>query len=65
MKTTTKITLFPQLTKKGYPLKLRITFNRKSSYIGLKYYLSRTEKAKYWNSDTKTLIPLFHLPVLY
>ena len=55
MNTTAKVILFPQLTSKGYPLKLRITQKRKSSYISLKYYLSKTDKARYWNSDTNEL----------
>lgn len=55
MNTTAKIILFPQLTTKGYPLKLRITQKRKSSYISLKYYLTKTDKARYWNSDTNEL----------
>jgi integrase/recombinase XerD len=55
MKTTAKVILFPQLTKNGYPLKLRITQQRKSSYISLGYYLTKTDKARYWNSDTNEL----------
>ena len=37
MNTTAKIILFPQKTKKGFPLKIRLIQNRKSIYIGLKH----------------------------
>ena len=55
MKTTAKVILFPQMTKNGYPLKLRITQQRKSTYISLSCYLTKTDKARYWNHDTNEL----------
>ena len=50
-----KVILFPQSTNKGYPLKIRIIENRKPSYIGLKFYLTESQKLKYWNDNKKEL----------
>lgn len=47
--TTAKVILFPQQTKKGFPLKIRIIQGRKSFYIGLNYYLTENQRLKYWN----------------
>jgi len=55
MNTTAKVILFPQPTKQGYPLKIRIINNRKSIYIGLKYYLTESQKDRYWNDTKKEL----------
>jgi len=50
-----KVILFPQSTNKGYPLKIRIIENRKPTYIGLKFYLTESQKQKYWNDNKKEL----------
>jgi integrase/recombinase XerD len=55
MNTTAKVILFPQSTNKGFPLKIRIIQNRKPSYIGLKLYLTESQKQKYWNDKKKEL----------
>lgn len=54
---TAKIILFPQKTSKGFPLKIRITQNRKSEYISLKYYLTSSQIEKYWSRKKKELRP--------
>lgn len=51
MNTSAKLILFPQPTKKGYPLKVRIIQDRKPVYIGLKFYLTDSQKQKYWNES--------------
>ncbi len=53
--TTAKIVIFPQQTKKGFPLKIRIIQNRKPTYIGLKYFLTENQRLKYWNATKKEL----------
>lgn len=55
MNTSAKLILFPQSTKQGYPLKIRIIQGRKPVYIGLKYYLTDTLKQRYWNSTKDEL----------
>lgn len=45
-----KLIFFPQPTKKGFPIKIRITQNRKAHYINLKYYIPVNQKDRYWNS---------------
>ena len=45
-KATAKLVLFSQKTKKGFPLKIRITKDRRSKYIGLKHYLSKSDKVR-------------------
>jgi hypothetical protein len=52
MNTSAKVIIFPQETSKGFPLKIRIIQNRKPKYIGLKFYLTKSQKDKFWN-DTK------------
>jgi len=56
MNTTANVILFAQSTNKGYPLKIRITTNRVHTFIGLKYYLTDSQKKKYWNDTKKVLI---------
>lgn len=56
MNTTAKIVLFPQPTKQGYPLKVRIIQNRKSTYRSLKFFLTESQKDRYWNDSKKQLI---------
>ena len=55
MKPTAKVIIFPQETKKGFPLKLRIICDRHPKYTGLKYFLSRSERSRYWNDKSGTL----------
>ena len=55
MNTTAKVILFPQPTKKGFPLKVRIIQNRKTTYKGLKFYLTESEKERFWNSQKMEL----------
>jgi len=55
MNTTAKVILFPQSTKKGYPLKIRIIQNRKQKLFALKFYLTESQKEKYWNDNTMLL----------
>jgi integrase len=53
--TTAKIVIFPQPTKKGFPLKIRIIQNRNPTYIGLKYFLTENQRQRYWNEKKKEL----------
>ena len=51
-----KIILFPQKTKRGYPLKIRISVNKPGShsktyhYIGLNFFLAKNQKDRYWSA---------------
>lgn len=50
-----KCNTFLQPNKKGYPIKIRIIQNRKSSYINLKYYIPVNQKSTMWNSEKNEL----------
>jgi integrase len=52
---TANLILFPQPTKKGYPIKIRIIENRKSHYINLKFYIPVAHKDRFWNSKKNEL----------
>jgi integrase len=60
-----KIILFPQKTKKGFPLKIRILTQKSGGnskqykYIGLKYFLTQNQRTRYWNEDKKELRPSY------
>jgi len=60
-----KIILFPQKTKKGFPLKIRILTQKPGSnskqyrYIGLKNFLTQNQRTRYWNEDKKELRPSY------
>jgi integrase len=58
-KATAKVVLFSQKTKKGFPLKIRITKDRRSKYIGLKHYLSKSDKVRYWSESKKQIMPSY------
>lgn len=58
-KPTIKLIVFPQETKKGYPLKIRIIKDRKASYINLKHYLSKKEMKKFISSKTGNILPSY------
>ncbi len=58
-KTTTKLIVWKQSCKKGYPLKVRITKNRKSEYINLKHYLSKSEINKFISQKNEELLPSY------
>ena len=58
-KATAKLVLFSQKTKKGFPLKIRITKDRRSKYIGLKHYLSKSDKVRYWSESKKQIMPSY------
>ena len=48
---TIKLILWKQGGKKGYPIKVRITKNRKTTYINLKHYLSKSENKTFFPAD--------------
>jgi len=56
---TTKLTVWKQAGKKGYPLKVRITKNRKSTYINLKHYLSKSDINKFISQKNDELLPSY------
>lgn len=59
MKSVAKLVIFPDITKKGFPFKIRITNERKQKYIGLKFYISESDKKRYWNSKKGELLPSY------
>jgi integrase len=56
---TTKLIVWKQAGKKGYPLKVRITKNRRSTYINLKHYLSKSEINKFISQKNEELLPSY------
>lgn len=55
MNTTAKVIIFPQPTKSGYPLKIRVSSGSQKKYVGLKYYITESQRTKYWNESKKEL----------
>ena len=55
-KITTKLIVWKQPCKKGYPLKVRITKSRKTKYINLKHYLSKSEINKFISQKNEELL---------
>ena len=56
---TTKLIVWKQPGKKGYPLKVRITKDRKSKYINLKHYLTKSEINKFLSQKNEELLPSY------
>ncbi|MBT3242654.1 MAG: hypothetical protein HN352_05855 [Bacteroidetes bacterium] len=59
------VLLFPQPMKMGFPIKIRITQNRKAHYINLKYYIPVNQKDRFWNSKKGELRKSFEHYLTY